>query len=307
MVNISLTVEEFCALFQIPSTGARSIYRESDLNFGDIDRQEGEHLVNVFRDITVGDTLPSAGSDDFPSRELRFHEYLAHRAMCKVIFPLRSTTDSLSFYQAFYIYALKHRIHVDFATAIFVHMSHALSHPKNGLPYGHIITHILRSYPIAFSGVISSTSCGITISSMGHMKMAYNTQFACWTWRNIQATNLGNPIRNIPPAPPAPTVIPESSSSSSHGGCAPMLKKIASLIKSTRRHNRAEYERTKARQNELYRFAKEKMDFHSEVFENDDSPSDSTGLWSGDGDTGDADIGGETYQSRGGGDDQADA
>ena len=203
--------------------------------------------MNIFRDITIGNTIPRVSSRDYPSRELGFQEFLAHRAIINVVLPLLSTSDSLSLYQAFYVYALKHTVPVDFAAAILSHMSYVLSHPKCGLPYGHIITHLLRHLPISFSKVSLPGNCGITHSTLGHMKMSFNSRFACWTWHNRQVTNLTNPIREVPVTPPPPTDIPESSSSSSHNTCAPLLKKLLSCIKDGRKQARKEYERTKIR------------------------------------------------------------
>ena len=169
--NVELSIEQFRGLFQIPSAGARAFYRESDLNFGDVDSREGDPLLNVFRDITIGNTIPRVSSRDYPSRELGFQEYLAHRAIIKVVLPLLSTTDSLSLYQAFYIYALKHTVPVDFAAAILAHMSYVLSHPKCGLPYGHIITHLLRHLPIAFPKTSLPVNCTYALAVLYHLSI----------------------------------------------------------------------------------------------------------------------------------------
>ena len=186
-------------------------------------------------------------------------------------------------------------------------MSYALSHSNSGLPYSHLITHILRAYPVVFPDTPISASCGITISSLHHMKIDFNSRFSCWTWRNIQTTNLGNPIRDVPLAPSPPTEVPESSSSSSHNTCAPLLKKLISLVKGSRRQSRGEYEHTKARQNKLYRLTKERHpDTYSALFEEAGSPSDPTAIWSGEDDATTADIDDGATQGDDD-DDQADA
>ena len=149
---------------------------------------------------------------------------------------------------------------------------------------GHIITRILRDYPVVFPATPITPSSGITISFLHQMTVDFNPQFSCWTWRGIQTTNLGNPIRDIPVAPPPPTEIPESSSTS-HGSCAPWLKKIASMIRSSRRQARGEYERTKARQDEWYRIEKERYpDTYSALYEDAGSPPDHTAIWANEGD-----------------------
>ena len=277
--NVNISVAEFRDMFQIPAAGAGICYRHRDVNFGDVYTGEGDYLLGVYNDITICRTRPRVGKDKFPSGELNFHEYVAHRSLCKVLFPLLSSTDSLSFYQAYYIYALKHNRQVDFAAAIFTHMDYVLNHTVCGLPYGHFITRILRETPVVFPSTPLTPSGGVTISSLGQMTIHFNSQFSCWTWRGVQVTNPDNPIRDIPVAPPAPVDVPESSSTS-HGSCVPWLKKIASMIRSNRRQARGEYERTKARQNEWYRIQKEKdPDTYSALYEDAGSPADQTIIW----------------------------
>ena len=280
--NVNLSVAEFRGMFQIPADGAGVCYRHGDVNFSDIFAGEGDALLGVYHDITIGRTRPRVGKEKFPSGELQFHEYVAHRSLCKVLFPLLSSTDSLSFYQAYYIYALKHGRRVDFAAAIFAHMDYVVSHTTCGLPYGHFITRILRETHAGFPDTPITPSGGITISSLGQMNIHFNSQFSCWTWRGVQVTNLANPIRDIPTpvVPSAPVDVPESSSSTSHGSCVPWLKKIAAMMRSNRRQSRKEYERLKARQDEWYRMQKEKdPDTYSALYEDAGSPVDPTIAW----------------------------
>ena len=277
--NINLSVAEFRDMFQIPAAGAGICYRHGDMNFGDVFAGEGDSLLGVYNDITICRTRPRVGKDKFPSGELNFHEYIAHRSLCKVLFPLLSSTDSLSFYQAYYIYALKHNRRVDFAAAILAHMDYVVSHTVCGLPYGHLITRMLRATHAVLPGTPITPSGGVTISSLGQMAIHFNSRFSCWTWRGVQTTNLTNPIRDIPVAPPASVDTPEPSSSS-HGACVPWLKKIAAMMRSNRRQARGEYERTKARQDEWYRMQKEKdPDTYSALYEDAGSPVDQTVVW----------------------------
>ena len=297
--DIELSIVDFRTMFQIPEAGAGICFRQGDLNFSDVYAGESIPLLGVFEDITINRTRPRVGKDKYPSGELRFQEYVAHRTFLKVLFPLLSSTDSLSFYQAFYLYALKHEVQVDFAAAIFAHMEYVVTHKVCGLPYGHIITRILRDYPVDFPATPITPSCGVTISSLHQMTIDFNAQFACWTWRGVQVTNLVNPIRDIPIAPPPPppttttaTEIPESSSTS-HGSCAPWLKKIASMVRSSRRQARSEYERIKARQDEWYRLKKERHpETYSALYEDAASPPDPTAIWANedDDDLGDVDM-----------------